>query len=312
MKKVFVMAVAAAALLMVSCNKEQEGVFNPKKKIVEVYDCNDDTRELAQRWNWDGDLLKSITYYDDDETNITENLTYDKKDRLVKTDCGQGDSMVIAYEKKLMTTIKIYDGGLLTEQYTVKRNDDDAISGFTYKMFNVDWMNEKHASRLQHSVICDAVLPHELRAGIEKARPVIAKALKANGGNSKMDMEVPISYTWTGNNITSISFSLTLFGENVGATYTLQYDNKKNPMHTLFTQDIVYDGPFTAGLALSENNLTLMTSTVSDNGYSYTKTDAYTYTYDGDYPTRVVRVVNTYTVDDEDSDIYITEYVYQK
>lgn len=310
MKKVFIMAVAAAALLMVSCNKEQEGVFNPKKKIVEVYDCNDDTRELSQRWNWDGDLLKSIAHYNNGNIYLTENMTYDKKDRLVKTDCGNGDSMVIAYEKKLMTTIKIYDGGLLTEQYTVKRNDDDAISGFTYKVFNVDAMNEKHASMLQHSVICDAVLPHELRTGIEKARPVIAKVLKANGGNNKMDVEVPISYTWTDNNITTISFSLSLFGENLGATYTLQYDNKKNPMHTLFTRDdVVYDGPFTAGLALSENNLTLMTSIVSEDGDSYTETDAYTYTYDGDYPTRVV---NTYTVEDEDSDIDITEYVYQK
>lgn len=78
-----------ACLLMVSCNKE--GEFNPKNKIDRIYYSsshkseiyengyweteytNNTPKHVCEIWNWDGNVLKSIShYYSDGELLYTE------------------------------------------------------------------------------------------------------------------------------------------------------------------------------------------------------------------------------------------------
>lgn len=59
-----VVVVISSFLLMTSCYKE--GVYQPKKKISKIYeefpeDSGD--KRLIQTWEWDGDLLKSISFW---------------------------------------------------------------------------------------------------------------------------------------------------------------------------------------------------------------------------------------------------------
>lgn len=64
-------------LLFAACQKEQEGVYNPKKKIEKIYTrssyINSDNlvvwsveRHLSESWDWEGNNLHKITYYDEE------------------------------------------------------------------------------------------------------------------------------------------------------------------------------------------------------------------------------------------------------
>jgi len=91
MKKSIIFCICIAVIAMFSaCNKDQEGVYNPSKKIQKIYSVNDNgVKELEEVWNWNGKLLVAIVDVDD---NSESTFLYDKKQRLTSIDTKDSHS----------------------------------------------------------------------------------------------------------------------------------------------------------------------------------------------------------------------------
>ena len=129
MKKLFTFilcSIIALPLFFTSCQKEQEGVYNPKKKIERIYHerylsytygYNEtyeyvDPKHLSEVWNWDGNVLNSIDYFDE-EGYSAERATfiYDGK-RLseirISYDGEESYRYIYNYQDNLLSSISGY------------------------------------------------------------------------------------------------------------------------------------------------------------------------------------------------------------
>ena len=114
MKQLSRLFIAALALMFVFASCEKEGVFNPKKKISEIYKSSsysydgetyNTPKYLSERWNWDGKILKSVDYYDNDGSlDYSETYTYDKN-RLPKVSWGSTSYYELVYDKNKLSSI---------------------------------------------------------------------------------------------------------------------------------------------------------------------------------------------------------------
>ena len=88
-----------------SCNKTEDGVYNPSKKIHKIYEVNENGEAtLSQDWHWDGDMLTSIDNYYALLT-LTDHFTYDDQSRLTRIDNGSSHSEFFYDGKELRTVI---------------------------------------------------------------------------------------------------------------------------------------------------------------------------------------------------------------
>ena len=63
MKKIVLFIMVMAMIFAFnSCEKENLGVFNPKKKISKVYS-ESDGHYLREQWYWSGDQLQQVEYF---------------------------------------------------------------------------------------------------------------------------------------------------------------------------------------------------------------------------------------------------------
>ena len=86
MKKVLVLSLCALlCAALTSCEKENDGKYNPGKKIKKIYYEYGGQKFLVQGWNWKGNLLTSVDYYNSNGDTISaENYSYDKNNRIVR------------------------------------------------------------------------------------------------------------------------------------------------------------------------------------------------------------------------------------
>lgn len=304
MKKItLLVAVLALGLFFVSCNKE--GQFTPKNKIdrvcysgtykYEVYSDgywstqnNSNTSKYIQEiWNWDGKLLKSITYYNSDgEMSYTENYEYDGK-RLVSISWGSAGRYTINYEKGKISSIEAYDG-------TVKMFSAD----FTHengKITNIrctDYDNKSSVNALPLNVF-RFFIPE---ASMESIAMSLAKIHEK--ATTKDIYSYDIKIEWDGKNVSKVTWEEGAYWESNEYTY----DNKLNPYAGLFDLD-----EFGVTEILSKNNVTRRVYRDSDNDY---KERDYIYTYDGKVPTmQTCSYTNTYdNYRYSYTDIYYYEY----
>ncbi len=316
MKKTFTLifcAVIALPMVFTSCHREQEdelveGVYNPEKKIESI---NTESRLLFggyggetynyfQQWQWNGDLLESITYSEDGSLWRKVHFFY-QDDRI--SSISVIDSMLewrslnyyYYYEGNKLTSIKAYRGSFLVEDYNII-HEGDKIVKILYSFVLPD---TKERNWIQHVNLTDLPVPgshiiSKLRSKHEN---------KGYGYQSELDLE------WNGSNINTIYVTDSDIDgiEKYFIQYT--YDNKNNPLNGLCFWYGQGQGTATGGFLSSRNNILSEKWCNSDGKvWSY---ENHTYTYNGEWP-----ISERFTEkDDEYSEVNqesFTQFVYDK
>ena len=280
MKKLtLLIAVLALGLFFVSCNKE--GQFNPKNKIDRIYhsgtykhevnvlgeweisETEDQPKYVSEIWNWEGKVLKSISYYNSEgRLDNTENFEYDGKRLVAISREGESDRWVLNYEKGKLSSMEFFEGSNKMISYEIT-HDKGKISEMKLNFFS----SKKAAMAMFPMNALRFFIP---AASTENMMMAMAKITEKH--TTKDVYTINIKIEWDGKNISKEIFSI---GTDTD-TYEFTYDQKLNPYYGLF--DI---GENSSEVVMSKNNVTQYVHRDSDNGYSEQK---YTYTYDGNFP----------------------------
>lgn len=296
MKKIFFIAAATAMLLlsMTSCNKQKDGVFNPKQKISKIYysynsiySWDFDTsyysasRHLREQWEWDGKQLVSRTIFFE-SGSICETYTYTYEDkrlsRMDYSDMTQPVSgyITFSYDGKELSSADMYEGwnGKLDHCATYRFTHTDG------KITAIDVSYEaKNPGARKNSMMLDMILSFDFHA-----KNVVASQQAKDASDDIIRYEL----TWTGNNVSQIRMT----NGDYGGTFAYTYDDKKNPFYGSWrTLWLELDGDANAIDIIHKNNPVTATFTSTDydhNNYTYT------YTYKDDYPvTSTVKTVES-------------------
>lgn len=310
---------ALAALCLFAACSEKEGVYNPKKKIANIYksgvviynnldestgrwysDTGTVAKYLSEAWTWDGKKLAKVTFYEQNASNEVEdviNFSYDGK-QMVRAE-GNDEYMTFSYDGKELKSCAMYD----------KENTVAPIAQFDFvhkdgkiveiKVTGEDIeLDKASARRLEQVVFCN-ILPTFEQA--DRAIAKISNTMHKNG--AKAGMTIPIKLTWDGDNVSKMETSMTLMMMPVNAEVSFTYDNKNNPyQHFVFGMFSMLDDASTA--AFNKNNVVKAVSKETFMGESSVTEMNYTYTYDGSWPT-----VQTMTSIDSDEDFKVERTV---
>ena len=307
MKKItLLVAVLALGLSFVSCNKE--GQYSPKNKIDRIYYSSEDKeealtdepgstywttvydyitpKEIAEAWEWDGNLLKSISYYDGNTLDYTEKFEYDGK-RLASVTSGT-TRMTLNYDKKELASIDVYESTTRLGSYKFTHENGKIVLIKYYG--NPDYKGT--ACQLPVSVL-RFILPNADLRSLNKVMAHASTSVKTkNSRDFKLEgFDYELKLEWDGDNVSKV-----LYNENaVEAHATIQYiyDEKDNPFYGLFDflkneeSYFVYGNPN----LFSKNNVIRMV--VQFLGASEIEEVNYSYTYNKTLPT-----IRTYSYSD--------------
>ena len=273
----------AIALCAVSCQKE--GVYKPGKKIFSVERVETDSKGNQtitpyEEWNWDGKLLKSITYHwlISHGAPTTETFTYEKN-RLVSSQIKDQTS-TYTYDGKFISHIETELHSAIAEKYTSTydfEHNGNKISKITNKLYIKMADNKALAvSPLRQFLpenVCNAIACNVQKTA-EKTK------------NEKLERTTVYEYTltWDGDNVSKIECVSYIEGSESKTTGTAVYTYDKNPhpQSALYTFGIFH---YKNDLEIfSVNNVLTAKITDSDEPDDYDNYE-YQYTYDEDgYP----------------------------
>lgn len=268
-----------AIFIFTSC--EKDCVFRPKEKIeyiressktvVKVY--NPETGEwesnevsvpqhVVQKWSWNRNVLKSITYYDNEEQEMyTDDFEYVGK-QLSRISWGSEWSYKFDYDGNDLISITYSDGNFVHAIYTIthKRGKISKISYTDYDL--------KNAAHPLPAHIWNYLLPNGGERTTAQLQACISKL-----SEQKSDGQSVVDFSWTGDNITKLT--VTSGGESYTVAYG--YDNKMNPFRGLLdVEEMAYMDSF------SKNNV--VEESIVDGHGNVLESTKYTYTYTGNYP----------------------------
>ena len=281
------------AVSFTSCQKDKTGVYTPKKKIQQIYYSSNYTGKTPfEHWEWNGNLLNSITHYTDldfKKSTWVENFTYDDN-RVTRVD-NYTNSEYITYE---------YDGNHLKSATVFYRNaiacswainyDGDKISKMTGTFYDT---YKKHGASLQLNPLSH-LLPQNVCANVLKYEQQLAQQR-----HEEETYTFTLLLTWTDNNISKIVFT----GDGEYMDMQLQYDDKNCPLYGFMGCLEDYLVNFSMGhTGFTKHNVTSIILTEGN----YVDSICYAYQYDSDnYP-----ILQTmYYVDDpDDKEVIYYEY----
>lgn len=296
MKKVLILSLCAVlCAALTSCEKENDGKYNPGKKIKKIYYDYGGQSFLMQGWNWDGKLLTSVNYYTSEgDIMSTENYSYDKNNRIVRIREGN-ENLDFSYENGKIKSAKYYWVNILEESYTFiyENNKLSKIECVSYVPNGYD----KNQKRLNPLV---ALMP--------QGGDVLIKAVKKLNTQQKGEDRAVLELTWEGKNISHIHGYLVGddSGETMDAYFT--YDDKINPFkgwspmwfnEVIGMWDDTYRNTFNYGNMLTSSYI------YKENGVEYDHFNmVFSYEYDGKYPVKM-------TISEEgenDYEFFLIEY----
>ena len=273
----FMAMIAAIGLFLVSCNKE--GQYSPKKKIDRIYysevrtheenDENtgttthtDSTYRLKEDWEWDGDKLKSIRYYNSlGDLSTVENYIYDGK-RLSSIKWSDDVYCSFHYNHGKIDSINYYYGPNLMESYAITHSGGKISQISLIEGYGSKGMSSPYAMNAFRFLI-----PNANMESFTQMLSCMRSKMETKG-----EATFIIQFEWSGRNIQKMTY---IHDSSNSETFEFEYDNKRNPYYGLFDMEEFADKPF-----LSKNNITHET-----NADHVTQSEfGYTYTYDGDYP----------------------------
>lgn len=265
---------AVAALILVttftSCDKDEAGVFNPKKKISQVYYKDYDGQEyLIEQWTWDGNLLTKVDFYEDGQQAGFETYEYTDKKLNKVIDNYLYYSLYTYDENNNYAKIEYYDdnGTLVSDitfQYTNEKVSQMSVTTYSE--------TKQFFTMLKRSFIGKLLPAQEM--------DLMVKEIKKNQANN-VKSTTNIVLVYDGDNISTLTIGSYI------TTFT-NYDQYKNPMYFYFPFNNYYEE--TNPSVFNVNNPGAMTTSYGELDLVTT----YTYTYDGDYPTYVQTTTETF------------------
>ena len=294
------------AVSLTSCHKD--GVYNPKEKISRIYYAysspdpffNSD-KELKEIWDWDGNKLSTITYYNKKGVDGTEKFSYDGK-RLSRIDYFTTEGNNIAY------VLYSYDGRKLDKVEYYYYGEIEEIHKYSYdgkelSKIDVTYYSHYDATTSLKAKQWQSVCPRMSRYAVpevvcasmdrmEETRMTTDTHFQQKDGDS---YTWTITLTWDGKNISKVEYLSKIYPYNGPVSIQYSYDKNSNPFY----------GCNTMG-SLDEEHMYVKTN--QNNVVSETWNDGdradYTYQYDGKFP--ISKSVKW--VDDEDIETWYYEY----
>ena len=253
-----------------ACNKEPEGVYNPSKKIQKIYNVENNVKELAEVWHWNGDLLTSFDqYYGMDFYTTT--FSYDDMNRLIAMDNVSSHSECTYDGKKIQKIVITSDDVVLgTYEFEHKGNKISKIKmNVDLGWEDLDWDKMGMINPLRFLV-------PEICSTVESAMKKCSKDAKGE--------DITLILKWSGNNVKTIDVSYTGYFGMVSETVEITYDNKINPTYGLLAQ---LSTDAVANLFVNKNNPLSIVTRVMGSVYNNA---TYTYEYEDNYPVKVTCV----------------------
>ena len=293
MKKSIVFCLCVAVIALFSACKDPDGVYNPSKKIQKVFTLNDEGEKvLSEVWQWDGDVLTAIDYYDyDGSLALTNRFSYDSKNRLIAADGGGAHSEYIYDGKKIDKIVMTADGSeVATYDFEHKGNKISEID-IDIDLFG-DWDGDDFGWDKKAIVFPLRLMMPEIFQEVEAA---VKKCSKDSNGD-----QVKVKLNWAGDNVKSMEMIFNAWGMNMTEMAEFTYDNKNNPMYGSLAS---MSSNAAENLFLNKNNpLTVKMSYLGQ----ILGTSEYTYEYEDNYPVKVT----CKTVEDELTNVATAIYEY--
>ena len=268
MKKIEVsLLIMVMLFFFVGCQKE-DGVFNPKRKMVveykqvqrtsatydslqarwidnipETYD-----KYKNKEWIWNGNQLERIDfYYNGEYVNRKRLFRYDGKKlaSVVDVFCDESGNGT-GYEDSLAF---VYDGANLSKAVYYVDGEERILLYYSHTGDRI--------TRVDVTMV-NAVFPDKSLVGEESsllrmalptgrvAQQVVAACETRARAKDGVTMNFSMELVWTGNNITRI---ITIIPGEESSREDISYDNKRNPHYGCLGWFMEYD------LMLSENNI---------------------------------------------------------
>lgn len=289
------LTIMACLTALMSCQKDKTGVYAPQKKIQQIYySSSEHEKSPYQHWDWNDNLLGSITHYDNFDFKSSmwiEDFTYEDN-RVTRVD-NYTDSEYITYK---------YDGNYLKSATVYYHNaivntwmmnyEGDHLS----KLTGTFYLNKKGdptsrlnpLSHLLPSCACEKIAKYERQM--------------ANQRQQEETITLTLLLTWTDDNISKIAFT----GDGEYYEMQLQYDDKNCPYYGFMGSFVDYPTNYIAGhTGFTKHNVTSMIIK-RDPDDSHNDTINYAYQYDSDG----LPVLQTmyFSDDPDDKQVFYYEY----
>ena len=297
-KYMFFCGCIALLACFAACDKPEDGVYSPSKKIHKIYEVNENGEtELSQVWNWDGDMLTSIdNYYGLADIALTDYFTYDENSRLTRIENGSSHSEFY-YNGKNLGTVLVYQGGEQVARYEFEYKgrkisvikmeiDGDLLDLFKGKEWSANPL---------HLLLPDLS---------QTLQPVVKQYVHDAKGAATLTMTLH----WDGHNVKTMDIDMDgFFGFSTTATAECTFDNKRNPFKGFFS--LLSSSTNLMETAFHNHN-NLLTVTTRIASMLSTKQEN-SYEYDGNYPVKMVSKTSYGTSFGEDDEAEITTKIYE-
>ena len=279
-----------------SCNKTEDGVYNPSKKIHKIYEVNEEgVAELSQVWHWDGDILTSIDNYYDLLT-LTDQFTYDDKSRLTRIENSYSHSDFF-YDGKELRTVIIYQDGDQVGRYD-----------FEYQGRKISVIKMEIGDDIFDFFKNKGEAMNPLQFLFPEVSQTLQPVVKQYAQDAKGSTTITMTLHWDGHNVKTMDIDLDgFFGLNATATAECTFDNKRNPFKGFFS--LLSSGSYPMETSFyNQNNLLTVTTRIASIINSQQENS---YEYEGNYPVKVVAKTIYGSYDPEDEEVEITTKVYE-
>ena len=217
-------------LLTAGCQKE--GVYKPGKKISKIFTTYESgEKRLYQTWNWDGDLLSSISFfngssemrfqYNGKQLSAIYELDRDNQYYLFHYDkSGKRLESLDVYKDVLSQNPKVRH----VAHYDFSYNEEGLISGYKEEVYAFGiWKEGNDALRM--------VLQCAIPGLPDPAAQKLAKPRTQSKGDEEIWDRISVSFTYQGENVTECHI---LTDDILEENYTFTYTDYLNPSHKLF------------------------------------------------------------------------------
>lgn len=262
-----------------SCDEEiiENGAYYPERKIIKMYEnsWSGGEKMLFAVWNWDGDKLKTIDYYNyKGEIDYTEYYIYNEDGRIGFVNCPELEEMIkYEYDGNKLSKAFYYEKGSMETEYDFVY-EGNKISEIGYTMSENDV--KKDSKRMSFDPVSIILPKHDLVK--------IEKMARKNNLRKDEEIRIPIKLEWNEDNISKMSVEITFENIKAGMSMEYKYDGMINPFMNILT---LYPEE-TLNFECSKNNVTEIITTEFIGNEEENMSNSYTtfisYTYNGKYP----------------------------
>ena len=267
-------------LLTAGCQKE--GVYKPGKKISKIFTTYESgEKRLYQTWNWDGDLLKSISFFDG---SSEMRFQYNGKQLSAIYELGGTNQYYLFhYDKKgkRLDSLDVYkdisSGNVKVRHvahYDFSYNEEGLISGYKEEVYAFGiWKEGNDALRM----VLQCAIPGLPDIAAQK----LAKPRTQRKGDEEIWDRISVSFTYQGENVTECHI---LTNDILEENYTFTYTDYLNPSYKLFqSTSFLSSGLYSKNLVKTCHYENLSSS---DPTVNYYEDMEYQYKIEDNYPVK--------------------------